>query len=187
MFYNLVLPVQLINFKAIQEDQKVNLEWTTSSEDNNHYFTIERSANGTTAWTVIDSVAGSGKSNTLRNYHATDHKPLPINFYRLRQTDNDVHETFSNIIRVRVDETSSALRMYPNPASNNDEVTVLFPGKAKRVFIKNIIGKETELKPFVALPGGVRIKLPGLENGYYWIVIQTSQNVYTKKLLVLSK
>lgn len=187
VFYNLVLPVQLINFKAIQEDQKVNLEWTTASENNNHHFTIERSANGTTAWNVIDSLAGSGKSNTLRYYQVTDNKPLPINFYRLRQTDNDGYETFSSIVGVLVDEANTGLRMYPNPVSNNDEVTALLPGKAKRILIKNIVGKEIELKTFTAQPGGVRIKLPNLKNGYYWIVIQTSENIYAKKILIFSK
>ena len=187
VFYNLVLPDQLINFKATQEDEKVNLAWTTASENNNHHFTIERSANGITAWTVIDSVAGSEKSNTLRYYHVTDTKPLPINFYRLRQTGNDGHETFSHIVSVRVDEAIQGLLTYPNPATNNDEVTALFPGKAKRILIKNIVGKEAELKNFVALSGGIKIKLPELNNGYYWIVIQTSQNIYTKKILVLSK
>ena len=77
--------------------------------------------------------------------------------------------------------------MYPNPASNYDEVTALFPGKAKRISIKNIAGKEVALKNFIAQPGGVRIKLQNLASGYYWLIIQTSENIYTNKVLVLSK
>lgn len=100
---------------------------------------------------------------------------------------NDGRETFSSIVGVRVDEANTGLRMYPNPVSNNDEVTALFPGKAKRILIKNIVGKEIELKTFTAQPGGVRIKLPNLKNGYYWIVIPTSENISAKKILTFSK
>ncbi|HKO79629.1 MAG TPA: hypothetical protein VJU78_04500, partial [Chitinophagaceae bacterium] len=164
VFYNLVLPVQLISFKAIQQEDKINLEWSTASENNNHHFTVERSVDGTTAWNVIDSVAGSGKTNSLRYYRATDNKPLPVNYYRLKQTDNDGHETFSSIVSVRVNEANPGLRMYPNPVSNSDAVIALFPGKTKRILIKNIIGKEVEIKTFVAISGGVRIKLPDLED-----------------------
>lgn len=187
VFYNLVLPVQLISFKAAQEDAKVNLEWVTASENNNRHFIVERSANGNTAWNVVDSIAGSGKSNTLRYYQATDTKPLPVNFYRLRQTDNDGHETFSGIVSVRADEANRGLLLYPNPVTQNNEINAMFPGKVNRILIKNIIGKEVELNNFVTKEGGAKIKLPGLENGYYWLVIQTSQNIYTKKILVLSK
>ena len=40
------LPVTLISFDAKPEGKKVNLNWTTSSEINSDFFTVERSADG---------------------------------------------------------------------------------------------------------------------------------------------
>src|SRR5688500_9480030 len=38
VFFNIVLPVQLINFKAIQQEDKVKLKWATPSENNSYHF-----------------------------------------------------------------------------------------------------------------------------------------------------
>ena len=185
VFYNVVLPVELVNFKAKQKEEKVDFEWATASEKNNYHFIIERSANGTTGWNAIDSIGGAENSNTLLYYHASDKMPLSVGFYRLRQIDIDGHETFSNILVVRFNKSSSDLLVYPNPVG--DEITVLFPCKASRILIKSIEGREVVLKDLVTLSGGVKIRLPKLQSGYYWIVIQSPQATYTKKILVLQE
>src|SRR5207253_2240794 len=40
------LPITLISFNADEEDQNVNITWSTASEKNNEYFTVERSVDG---------------------------------------------------------------------------------------------------------------------------------------------
>lgn len=186
VFYNLVLPVKLLSFKATPHENTVSLEWSTASGNSNDHFVVERSANGTSGWEPIDSVAGFENSNALHNYYAKDKNPLSVNYYRLRQMNRDGSKTFSNIVKAQVHKISTDLQVFPNLVRSHSEITALFPGQVKQVLLKTPGGKEIRLDNFYALAQGIKLKLPGLKNGYYWIVIQTSQNVYTKKVLVWS-
>lgn len=183
VFFNIVLPVQLINFKAIQEEDKVKLEWATASENNSHHFTVERSIDGTGGWQPINSVEGAGNSSSIHHYHATDQSPLPVSFYRLRQTDRNGLTTFSNIVAFRINKERNGLQVYPNPVY--DEMTIMFTGKADRILLKNICGSDMTIKNISSIAGGIKVKLPELQKGYYWLIIQTAQRTYTKKIMVL--
>ncbi len=99
---NNYLPVTLASFSGFSENNYAHLEWTTYSELNNDYFTIERSDNNRDFLTS-GYVAGSGNSNIVQNYSFTDHFPLTsgITYYRLRQTDYDGTTEISNTIAVR--------------------------------------------------------------------------------------
>ncbi|MCL4857703.1 MAG: hypothetical protein KJZ55_10625, partial [Flavobacteriales bacterium] len=62
-----VLPVTLSKFDAKYDAGKVNLDWTTETEINNDYFTIERSSDMEN-FEVLGIVKGNGNSNTKINY-----------------------------------------------------------------------------------------------------------------------
>jgi hypothetical protein len=97
------MPVELISFDAGCNGDKIILNWTTSSETNNDYFTIERSADGTT-FEALATVNAAGSSNSLNNYGFNDIDPVNgINYYKLMQTDfdgitKDVGLTWCNLI-----------------------------------------------------------------------------------------
>src|SRR5690606_20752453 len=77
------LPVQLTKFTAEPNTHSVVLSWTTASERENDYFTLERSADGT-YFEVIATVKGSGTSSTVNNYSYQDENlPSGIYYYRL--------------------------------------------------------------------------------------------------------
>jgi hypothetical protein len=184
VFFNIVLPVQIMNVKAIQQEDKVKLEWATASENNSHHFTVERSADGATGWQPINTVAGAGNSNTNSYYQVTDPAPLSKNFYRLRQTDMNGFSTFSTVVALHFKKEKVDLLVYPNPV--HDEITILFPGKAERIFLKNISGGYVVVKNISPIAGrGIKVKLPALQKGYYWLTIQTAQRSYIKKIMVL--
>jgi len=94
-----ILPITLINFNGKKQKNGTNsFEWTTSSEINNEYFSIERSKDAI-EFTEIGFVNGAGNSNTTLYYNFIDNSPLfDINYYRLRQTDFDGNYSFSDII-----------------------------------------------------------------------------------------
>ncbi len=91
------LPIELISFDAIAEDDVVNLTWQTATEINNDYFEIERSANGVD-FEFVTKTMGAGNSNTILNYQAVDNAPLNgISYYRLKQVDFDGTTTYSEL------------------------------------------------------------------------------------------
>jgi len=96
------LPVELINFEANKINGKVQLNWTTASENNNDQFIIEQS-NDNLEYKEIGAVAGAGTSNTLNQYSFLHDQPfVGINYYRLKQLDLNGTFEYSNIISVRI-------------------------------------------------------------------------------------
>lgn len=96
-----VLPVEMGEFNVTLENNLSQLNWTTISERNNAYFSIERSHDGAN-FIAIGNVEGSGNSTQTQYYHYTDNTPLQFGnvYYRLRQVDFDGKTHLSNTIAV---------------------------------------------------------------------------------------
>lgn len=112
------LPVTLVNFTASPENgvAETLLDWTTTYEMNNHYFLIQRSADGQT-FSTIDTVAAAVNAETGSTYTYTDQHPLSgSNYYRLDQVDIDGTNHYSPIREVNVGQSASGLTLMPNPA-----------------------------------------------------------------------
>ncbi len=61
------LPIELLSFNASLQGDVVELTWTTATEINNDFFTIERSQDGNT-WEEVGVVSGAGNSTSVRHY-----------------------------------------------------------------------------------------------------------------------
>ena len=123
-----VLPIELSSFSASEDNGKVRLDWSTSTEVNNDYFTVQRSKNGI-VWEDLLETEGAGNSQEPSDYIEYDRKPLNgIAYYRLKQTDFDGNTSFSIVESVDIDVDYS---ISPNPthgeiaiAIEDDEVSV---------------------------------------------------------------
>lgn len=93
-----LLPIELISFTAERFENEIKLRWSTATEQNNDYFTLERSANGNDFY-AIGEINAAGNSTSEIKYLFTDDLPVTgINYYRLKQTDFNGNFTYSNII-----------------------------------------------------------------------------------------
>jgi len=111
------LPISLLSFDAVCKNDIVNINWSTASETNNDYFTIERSTDATN-WEFVNNIPGNGNSNTVMYYSANDDKPYNgTSYYRLKQTDfNGQSETFSPVAVICGDAGGEqSITYYPNP------------------------------------------------------------------------
>jgi hypothetical protein len=105
-----VLPVELLTFTGRAENDFNILTWATALEINNLGFDIERSDDGK-SFSKIGFVKAKGQNST---YEFTDHAPLSICYYQLRQKDNNGVETLSKTITLKQDKTFS-VKIYSNP------------------------------------------------------------------------
>jgi len=120
------LPIELVDFKANMKGDKVALYWSTASEINNDFFTIERSVNAWD-WEKVTTIEGAGNSSSLLYYSAIDHEPYSgISYYRLKQTDFDGQYAYSNIRSVNIDSDKDVVKLYPNPT--NDRFYIVTSG-----------------------------------------------------------
>jgi hypothetical protein len=117
------LPIQLLSFDAVLTPEgTVGLTWSTAMEINNKLFTVERSQDGIT-YTAVTEVPGAGNSNVVLNYSAVaEHPYTGTSYYRLQQTDENGNSTYSRVVVINVAATV-ALRLYPNPARTNLQLT----------------------------------------------------------------
>jgi len=84
-----VLPVELLSFEAEASGTVSLLTWSTASETNCDYFSVER-LNENNVWNEIGRVDGNGTTSQTSYYNYTDEMPYEgINYYRLRQVDYD--------------------------------------------------------------------------------------------------
>jgi hypothetical protein len=84
-----VLPIELLSFTSEVKPDRINLLWTTGSEINNDYFSIERGRD-VSGWEVLGFVPGAGNSSVPLSYSFSDMQPLDgLAYYRLKQTDFD--------------------------------------------------------------------------------------------------
>jgi hypothetical protein len=129
------LPIELLSFTGVKEGLKNKLEWVTSSERENDFFTLEKSQNGTD-FTFLAEVDGAGNSNSILNYFSYDFNPYQgVTYYRLKQTDFDGEFTFSEIIALSNEMHGITIsEVYPNPTTGNTAFDIFTPTKGQIEF-----------------------------------------------------
>ena len=109
------LPIELADFNLTYENPAVVATWETASELNNDYFTLER-AGTDLAFDEIGRKPGAGTSKIPHSYSMIDSNPYEgISYYRLKQTDFDGTETYSEAKSMFIEESEKKLVVFPNP------------------------------------------------------------------------
>jgi fibronectin-binding autotransporter adhesin len=175
------LPITLIDFKAKQEGEKVRLDWETGTEENNEYFTIERSIDGK-YFEKVFTKDGAGTSKTNLYYFGYDNKPYTgVSYYRLKQTDLDGKFAYSDIESVNFTETEKEstinMAVYPNPAIDNTFHIDFSVEKAETYYISmyDELGKLIHFETVEAEKGKntLEVKLPGIASGMYVLELRS--------------
>ena len=186
---NSPLPIELINFNAKCKGQYVELNWLTKTENNNDYFTIEKSIDGYTFFEIA-KIYGAGNSNSIIEYTYKDTSLLQdFYYYRLKQTDFDgTNKTFSTIT---------------SECEYNNDNTFLFIKKNRYetiAVLKNPVANTTYKITLLSLTGKViqeasvnntnndkidyLINNNSLKEGLYIIMYKSNKDVYVKKLVI---
>ena len=175
------LPVELTSFNANKSNTSTKISWQTASEQNNNFFSIERSQNGND-FDKIGEVKGNGNSIKTQNYSFVDASPVKgTNYYRLRQTDFDGKETVSKTVSVNFDGKAAKAKVYPTVVK--DILTVELASDATtEILVRDITGrliltKNTEGSFSTTLDLGTAA------NGLYFITVQSNQGLETVKVL----
>ncbi len=175
---NSPLPITLAVFNARQANGKTLLTWTTASEENNDFFTIERS-DGRGEWQELGKVKGAGNSSTEISYSFTDNIPLlGYNYYRLKQTDFDGTSTYSDIRLVYFDELE-LVSVFPNPFT---ERVFLQNLKYDRIFVYDIQGRQQAVN-IIPDKNLVKLEMHNLKPGVYLIRVVHNNRAHTYRVI----
>lgn len=178
------LPIELLSFQAIPVFDRVDLRWSTASEQDNDHFDVERSIDGN-EWQAIATVPGAGNSSAYLDYASIDAHPLPgVSYYRLKQTDTDGRSSLSGVVPVHFEAGDDALLgVFPNPA--RDQVVLLFadPGASTTIELLDAVGRRMPV-PLIREAGRARLDVSSLAVGCYTVVVDVQGRQCAQRLVV---
>jgi PKD repeat protein len=183
------LKIDLFKFEGKQNERVIDLEWITSSETNNDYFTIEKSIDGFKFANLGTQKSKSSTAIEKIAYDFTDKNPVfGTNYYRLKAIDNLGKVTDSKIIAVDYSDNSKA-KIYPNP-SKTANITVDLPlGIESKVTLEwyNVAGQLINVQKYNAIKGQNKwaVDVNDLPAGKYLVKI-TTDNVIKQEVSTLS-
>ncbi|MFN8282424.1 MAG: DUF1501 domain-containing protein [Chitinophagales bacterium] len=184
IFQSFVLPVELLFFTGKAEGSVAVLQWATASEKNNYKFEIERSSNAV-EFVKIGELLGVGTTTVEHDYTFIDELPLTgINYYRLKQIDENGTVNYSQIISVFFGDKST-LAIFPNPAT--DKITVQVQSNTTSGFtqVYDAFGNLQFEKQLSQDNIQTQIDIASLPKGNYFIRVQSGTNIITQHFVKL--
>jgi Secretion system C-terminal sorting domain len=184
------LPVTFKSFNATRTNKtNVLVKWETVTETNNNSFSVQRNM-GSNTWetvTVINTLAQAGNSSTVLAYTFNDlNSNRGITQYRIKQTDIDTKEKYSEIRAVRGYAQSGKIIVYPNP-SNTGQVNIVFENKegARDISLSDMSGRIVKQWAGVTLN---TIRIDNLVTGMYTLrVIMKETGSQSMEKIVITK
>ncbi len=186
---SLPLPVELVNFDAKLVDTRVKLSWTTASEINNDFFTVERADKDLTRFDFIAKVNSYMHNSTVMlDYETWDEYPLQgLQYYRLKQTDMDGEFTYSDLRPVFVGavKTFEITNVYGNSLNNGQfQIEFVYDSELPlSAIITDATGRVIYNQGGIpAVPGMNKIQLDqSLSQGIYFIILQNQEKRVSQK------
>ncbi|MEO8151250.1 MAG: T9SS type A sorting domain-containing protein [Bacteroidia bacterium] len=178
------LPVSLVSFTATPDskNEKVNCKWTTASETNNDFFTLEKSADGK----IFQTFTQISATNTsyYHNYNFIDENPFNgISYYRLSQTDfNGSTQTLKTVSVSLKNKNSFSVECYPNVGSGEMTINATTPFTTLK-----IIDVDGKLLKNIFYPPGIQsvfLDLSDLKKGLYFIQAFSDSESSFEKIVI---
>jgi hypothetical protein len=170
------LPVELLYFNNSVASDHVILNWATSSETNNDFFTIERSTDGV-SYEVIATISGAGNSNSILTYHFSDENPITeTSYYRLKQTDFDGKFEYVSTIACEFKRgTSASFTLVNSIVTDNISINLSGATGSYSVSIFNFSGQKVFESNYSLDNFYTILSIPfNAVKGYYFLSIHAS-------------
>lgn len=182
------LPVVLMGFDAVKQNNAVNITWSTQQEFNTNFFQVERSFDGAN-YTSIGKVAAAGNSTTPRSYSYSDAAPSRgIAYYRVRIVDLDGKVGFTTVKAIRAVASTAKVSVYPNPAISVANVVV--NNADNQAFSLNVFNRNGQLvsqKRASAGTTAVALEVSALPAGDYIIDVNFADGSRQSSKLLVGK
>ncbi|GAB4490534.1 MAG: hypothetical protein OHK0045_15230 [Raineya sp.] len=167
------LPIELIAFQAVTQNNQVTLLWQTASEINVSHFEIEKSVTGL-SFTTIGKIESLNSANSYQ--YIDRYLQKGTLYYRLKIVDKDGRFSYSQIKEVFIEGSNEKFVLYPNP---NKGQFVIQSEKRGMFELTDITGKVINTYTMQTTSIEVNENLPA---GMYFVREKTSGHV--QKLII---
>ncbi len=185
------IPVELVSFNAILNNNSVILSWVTATETNNMGFEVLRKVNDGD-WVKIGFVNGSGTSTNNNYYNFIDENiKQGILQYKLKQVDFDGSFKFSNICEINnvLNLNFNLAQNYPNPFNPTTIINFTIPeDNFVQLKVYDLLGKEiVSLVNEYKNKGSYKVEFNAneLSAGTYFYQLKSGNFLATKKLMLV--
>lgn len=153
-------PLKFLGFSASEKNcEYFDLNWSTQSEVNNHYFSIERKL-GDGNFIEIGKVFSDKNVMEVNHYTFRDIDLVPETdiYYRIKQIDLDGNFLYSRVISVRSKcLLNKLIRFFPNPATNliqigfgdfklnDEELTIELLDQSGKKILNRLVQRDRDL------------------------------------------
>lgn len=182
-----ILPVNLVDYKIKCTKTGSILQWSTASENNNDYFTIEKSTD-MKSWKIVQTLAGAINSNNVQNYTFTDTESNDKNtYYRLKQTDLDGKYVYFDMLSILCKLDNKKLDLIGvNASERKINIIITTDGlNPVTLTVTDLNGNNKIIKEIFPIKGANIIQLESPNQGGLYVVnmIQDEKS-YSKRLYI---
>jgi len=176
------LPIQLLSFTAQCNNGLANIEWSTATETNNNYFTIQKTEDGL-HYVTVGIVKGAGTSSVQHNYSLIDNAPYSgTSYYSISQTDYDGTTTQKGSIVYQSCAGNDFINAFAANGFINADIQTS-SGGTYTITLMNMLGQTLFQQTKQVSAGLNTFKLPAsFSPGIYILRISNGVKVFTRKL-----
>ncbi|MCB0598152.1 MAG: T9SS type A sorting domain-containing protein [Lewinellaceae bacterium] len=190
---NELTPIFPAEGEDVQNGEAFDLQWEPI--EGAQFYVVEISRIPTFAFTVANYITTNSSVSVGADELAADKtfywRIRPFNRYDACVSSSDVHtfQTADLVSSTSSQETVQGLRIYPNPAKDNQEVALEFASEQASnatVSLLNLTGQALQSRRLEVVPGANRtvISTAGLPKGLYLVRIDANGGANYRKLLV---
>jgi len=178
---------ELVSFEAISDGKKVVVNWTSNSEINFDYYTVEKSKDGVKFYPAL-MIKSAGRSAGIFEYTDIDYSPFSgISYYRLRRNDYYGEFSYSSQIVVNCHVLKDGTVVPLNADTLAQTEFNAITGKPVLVVVRDTKGSEFISKIQVTFQNG-KLIASDVKNellaGEYFVVASSCNPLYHQKLSV---
>ena len=171
------LPVVFSLFNVKCDNNKVEINWKTASEQNSDRFEVQHSGNGS-LWTTIGTLPAAGNSTIEKSYSFIDNSPLAsASFYRIAQFDIDGKIQYTGIIKNDCNHTGN-IKLWPNPVVSQLYISITTTARSNTsINLYDAKGTLIRTQQTALITGNnlVNIDMSSLPNGIYHVAASWNQ------------
>jgi hypothetical protein len=173
------LPLSLLQFSAARKNNQVFVNWKTSNESNLNFFEIQRKING--QFMPVGKVAANNNAGQTNYQFSEMNTSSSISEYRLKITENNGTNRYSEISIVKGIEKTINWLIYPNP--NNGIASLHFNQSVQNGQVTLIDNTGRLIKTYAV--SGQQLNLLNLKAGIYMVKFTTNEGVVTTQKMIV--
>jgi hypothetical protein len=180
------LPVDLLNFSGTCLNNGININWSTASESNSSYFTLEKSYDAQ-KFDVLANISAAGNSRYKKNYTHFDDKENSTTYYRLSEIDKNGDKKVFKIITVNAcNEKENETANIFSPDNQNVIINLnSFSEQTVNITGYDVTGRLIIQETKQADAGYNNYQIAAnLAQGIYLFELKTNSNTIVKKVII---